>query len=58
MAITSSLAMNLPNDTNHLNNLFGGRPMEWMDVIAAISAIVITAVAGNQRTCCSRHVEK
>ena len=35
--------MNLPNDTNHLNNLFGGRPMEWMDVIAAISAIVIAA---------------
>jgi acyl-CoA hydrolase len=39
----------LPNDTNHLNNLFGGRLLEWMDVIAGISAhrhcrrVVVTA---------------
>jgi acyl-CoA hydrolase len=28
----------LPNDTNTLNNLFGGRLLEWMDVIAGVSA--------------------
>jgi acyl-CoA hydrolase len=28
----------LPNDTNNLNNLFGGRLLEWMDVIAGVSA--------------------
>src|ERR1019366_1403219 len=39
----------LPNDTNNLGNLFGGRLMEWMDIIASISAhrhckrVVVTA---------------
>jgi acyl-CoA hydrolase len=39
----------LPNDTNNLHNLFGGRLLEWMDVIAAVSAyrhcrrVVVTA---------------
>src|SRR5689334_13466860 len=39
----------LPNDTNTLNNLFGGRLLEWMDIIAGISAhrhcraVVVTA---------------
>lgn len=28
----------LPNDTNILNNLLGGRLMHWMDIAAAISA--------------------
>lgn len=28
----------LPNDTNNLNNLMGGKLLHWMDVIAAISA--------------------
>jgi len=28
----------LPNDTNYLGNLLGGRLMEWMDIAAAISA--------------------
>lgn len=28
----------LPNDTNPLNNLMGGKLMHWMDIIAAISA--------------------
>lgn len=28
----------LPNDTNTLNNLMGGRLMHWMDIVAAISA--------------------
>ena len=39
----------LPNDTNNLNNLFGGRLMEWMDIIGGIAAhrhcrrVVVTA---------------
>jgi acyl-CoA hydrolase len=39
----------LPNDTNTLNNLMGGRLLHWMDIVAAISAqkhsnsIVVTA---------------
>jgi acyl-CoA hydrolase len=28
----------LPNDTNTLNNLLGGRLMHWMDIAAAMSA--------------------
>lgn len=28
----------LPNDTNPLNNLMGGKLMHWMDIVAAISA--------------------
>ena len=28
----------LPNDTNNLNNLFGGQLLSWMDRCAAISA--------------------
>ncbi len=30
--------MLMPNDTNPLNNLMGGRLMYWMDIAAAISA--------------------
>jgi acyl-CoA hydrolase len=45
--------MILPNDTNTLNNLMGGKLMHWMDVVAAISAqrhsncIVVTASVDN-----------
>jgi acyl-CoA hydrolase len=28
----------LPNDTNTLNNLMGGRLLHWMDIVAAITA--------------------
>jgi acyl-CoA hydrolase len=28
----------LPNDTNTLNNLMGGRLLHWMDIVAAIAA--------------------
>lgn len=28
----------LPNDTNTLNNLMGGRLMHWMDIVSAIAA--------------------
>ncbi|WP_443938350.1 acyl-CoA thioesterase [Pedobacter sp. MW01-1-1] len=43
----------LPNDTNMLNNLMGGRLLHWMDIAAAISAqkhcnrIVVTASVDN-----------
>lgn len=43
----------LPNDTNTLNNLMGGRLMHWMDIVAAIAAqkhsnnIVVTASVDN-----------
>ena len=44
--------MVLPNDTNNLDNLMGGRLLHWMDIAAAISAhrhcgrIVVTASVG------------
>ena len=43
----------LPNDTNTLNNLMGGRLMHWMDIVSAIAAqkhanrIVVTASLDN-----------
>src|SRR4026208_580520 len=43
----------LPNDTNTLHNLMGGRMMHWMDIVSAIAAqknsnrIVVTAFVGN-----------
>ena len=43
----------LPNDTNTLNNLMGGRLMHWLDIVSAISAqrhsnsIVVTASVDN-----------
>lgn len=43
----------LPNDTNPLNNLMGGKLLHWMDIAAAISAqkhcnrIVVTASVDN-----------
>jgi acyl-CoA hydrolase len=43
----------LPNDTNVLGNLLGGRLMEWMDIAAAIAAqrhsnrICVTAAVDN-----------
>ena len=30
--------MVMPNDTNNLKNLMGGRLLHWMDIVAAISA--------------------
>lgn len=45
--------MVLPNDTNTLNNLMGGKLMHWMDIVSAISAqkhsnsIVVTASVDN-----------
>jgi acyl-CoA hydrolase len=43
----------LPNDTNTLNDLMGGRLMHWMDIVSAIAAqrhanqIVVTASVDN-----------
>ena len=43
----------LPNDTNTLGNLMGGRLMHWMDIVSAISAqkhanaTVVTASVDN-----------
>ncbi len=43
----------LPNDTNNLNNLMGGRLLHWMDIACSISAhrhckrIVVTASVNN-----------
>lgn len=45
--------MVLPNDTNTLGNLMGGRLLYWMDIVAAISAqkhsnsLVVTASVDN-----------
>lgn len=43
----------LPNDTNHVGGLFGGKLMQWMDITAAIAAqrhcrrVVVTASVNN-----------
>lgn len=43
----------LPNDTNALGNLFGGRLLQWMDTTSAIAAhrhckrVVVTATVNN-----------
>lgn len=50
-AVTTEIVM--PNDTNTLGNLMGGKLLHWMDVIAAISAhrhcrrVVVTASVNN-----------
>lgn len=48
-SITIMNELVLPNDTNTLNNLMGGRLLHWMDIVAAITGqkhsgkIVVTA---------------
>jgi acyl-CoA hydrolase len=43
----------LPNDTNHVGGLFGGKLMQWMDITAAVAAhrhckrVVVTASVNN-----------
>ena len=52
-SLVSTSEMVLPNDTNPLNKLMGGRLMYLMDMVAAISAqkhcnrIVVTASVDN-----------
>src|SRR5688572_17578841 len=50
---TVSSEIVLPNDTNTLGNLMGGRLLHWMDIASAISAhrlckrVVVTASVNN-----------
>ncbi|MBL0913589.1 MAG: acyl-CoA thioesterase [Bacteroidia bacterium] len=52
-SLTVQTEIVLPNDTNVIGNLFGGRLMLWMDIVAAISAqrhcrrVVVTASVNN-----------
>ena len=52
-SVTTITEMVLPNDTNNLDNLMGGRLLHWMDIATAISAhrhcgrIVVTACVNN-----------
>ena len=52
-SLTIQTKVVLPNDTNTLGNLFGGRLLAWMDEIAAVSAhrhcrrVVVTASVNN-----------
>ncbi len=52
-SFVSMMQFVLPNDTNTLNNLMGGKLMHWMDIVSAISAqkhsnrIVVTASVDN-----------
>ncbi len=51
--LTTMTELVLPNDTNTLGNLMGGRLMHWMDIAAALAAMrhcscpVVTASADN-----------
>jgi acyl-CoA hydrolase len=52
-SLTINTELVLPNDTNTLGNLMGGRLLHWMDIAAAIAAhrhcgrIVVTASVNN-----------
>ena len=52
-SLTIQTEIVLPNDTNTLGNLMGGRLLHWMDIAAAIAAhrhcgrIVVTATVNN-----------
>ncbi len=48
-SLTINTEVVLPNDTNHVGNLFGGKLLQWLDITAAIAAqrhcgrVVVTA---------------
>jgi acyl-CoA hydrolase len=48
-SVTINTEVVLPNDTNHVGNLFGGKLLQWVDTTAAIAAqrhcgrVVVTA---------------
>jgi acyl-CoA hydrolase len=52
-SLTIQTELVLPNDTNTLGNLMGGKLLHWMDIVSAISAhrhcgrIVVTASVNN-----------
>lgn len=53
LSLAESTKLVLPNDTNTLGNLFGGRLLSWMDEIAFVSAnrhskrVAVTASVNN-----------
>ena len=52
-SLTINTEQILPNDTNHLGNLFGGRLLQWMDICGAIAShrhckrVCVTATVNN-----------
>lgn len=52
-SITTMTNLVMPNDTNIVGNLFGGKLMEWMDICGALSAarhckqVAVTASVNN-----------
>jgi acyl-CoA hydrolase len=48
-SMTINTEVVLPNDTNHVGNLFGGKLLQWIDISAAVAAqrhcgrVVVTA---------------
>lgn len=52
-SLTTMTELVLPNDTNPLHDLMGGKLMQWMDIVSAIAAqkhsnsIVVTASVDN-----------
>jgi acyl-CoA hydrolase len=52
-SLTTQTQMVLPNDTNSLGKLFGGKLLQWMDIVASITAhrhckrVVVTASVNN-----------
>src|ERR1035437_9121115 len=52
-SLTVQTQIVLPNDTNVMGNLFGGRLLQWMDIVASIAAhrhckrVVVTASVNN-----------
>jgi len=52
-SLTIQTQVVLPNDTNIMGNLFGGRLLQWMDIVASIAAhrhskrVVVTASVNN-----------
>lgn len=52
-SLTIQTQIVMPNDTNTLGNLFGGKLLQWMDVVASIAAhrhckrVVVTASVNN-----------
>ncbi|MES2837519.1 MAG: acyl-CoA thioesterase [Bacteroidota bacterium] len=52
-SLTTNIELVMPNDTNNLGNLFGGKLLQWLDITAAIAAqrhcgrVVVTASINN-----------
>lgn len=52
-SFTTNIELVMPNDTNNLGNLFGGKLLQWLDITAAIAAqrhsgrVVVTSTINN-----------